>query len=57
MITLQNDEHGRGFVAKELDSAELEETRQAVDAAEDHLSQFDFNRADISHPSTSPAAP
>lgn len=45
MLKLQKDGRSNFFV-KELDSAELEETKQAVDAAEDYLSRFDFNRAD-----------
>jgi hypothetical protein len=50
MMTLQKDERGN-FHVKELDSAELEETKQAVDAAEEHLSRFDFEQAESAPPS------
>ena len=53
MMTLQKDDRGN-FHVKELDSAELEETKQAVDAAESHLSGFDFEQAESSTPPSAP---
>jgi hypothetical protein len=49
----QRDRHD--FIVKELEPGELEEAEEAVKAAEEHLSQFDFKKQATGQPP--PTAP
>jgi 20S proteasome alpha/beta subunit len=54
IMKLYRDDRGNPAV-KELERGELEETEQAVNAAEEHLSQFDFGKTKAEPPPTPPA--